>query len=116
MVSYESMTTKATSLIKRRGSLGKLRRAGIPDRNCYCVITDYSPRERGLRNEGARRALISVEDPATGAYMAIPPNHEVDTLVYAGEVLRIPTPVEGARPLDKFLYFELEVVYDSREV
>ena len=100
--------------IRRFGGRGYLRRSGV-DRPCIVGIIDYKPGERGLVNDGSRRALISALDPDTGAVLAQPPDHEQDLLVFAGEVMRIVAPVTGPRTTGstEAILYECEVQYDS---
>jgi hypothetical protein len=116
---FDRLQRRADSLIARFGGgsgLGTLRRDGIDDRVVSCVLTEYTPHEKELRLEGSRRALVSRFDPDTGAPLALPPNHELDKLVFAGEVLRIVSPDTGIRPNGTPIFHDLEVVYDSRDV
>ena len=113
---YGRSQRKADDMIRRRGGTGKLRREGSADRGCSCVVIEYTPRERGLVNDGARRALVSALDPATRAPLATPPDHMLDRVVFAGEVLRIVAPDRGPRPSGVVVFHDLEVRYDSRDV
>jgi len=96
--------------------LGLLRREGIADRKVTCAVIDYKPNEQGLREVGARRAMVSALDPVTGGILAVPPDHNKDKLIFAGEVLRIVNPDRGPRPSGVPVYHDLEVLYDSRNV
>jgi len=116
---FNRIQRRADSLIARFGGglgKGKLRREGIPDRPCSCVIIEYSPNEKGLVLDGSRRALVSRFDPVTKAPLALPPNHELDKLVFAGEVMRIVKPDTGPRPNGEPVYHDLEVTYDSLDI
>lgn len=96
----------AGNQIERFGSPGKLRRAGV-DRDCKVAILEYGPRESQLRLEGYERALIA-------APLAVPPDHEADLLVANGNVYRIVLPIRGPRPGGHAIYYEAQVLYDSR--
>lgn len=89
----------------------KLRR-GATDRNCTAAILDYSPREAQLRLDGARRMLISAKG------LDIAPDHEQDMLLFTptGELFRIVSPVLGPRPAGVPIFYDCEVMYDSRPV
>jgi len=113
---YAQMQRTAASLITNFGGRGVLRRAGLKDRPIQCVVIDYKPEEQGLVNTGARRCLVSRIDPVTRAPMKIPPDHLLDKVVFAGEVLRIVKPDTGPRPNGTIVYHDLEVLYDSRAV
>ncbi len=91
------------------GAASALRR-GTTDRAVTAAILDYKPHEMGLREQGARRALIAALDCPT------PPDHEQDKFVFLGEVFRIVKPVTGPRPAGIVLYYDCEVVYDSRDI
>jgi hypothetical protein len=107
---------RADGMIARFGGgtgQGKLRRAGV-DRICTAVVVDYAPRERAFVLDGSRRALVSAIDPATGQPLAVPPNHELDLLVFGGEVLRLVAPDRGPRPAGIPVFHDLEVQYDSK--
>jgi hypothetical protein len=114
---FARIQKRADSLIARFGGgtgLGKLRRNGV-DRPCTCVLIEYKPFEKQFVLEGARRALVSRFDPNTGQPLDLPPNHELDKLVFAGEVLRIVAPDKGPRPNGEPVFHDLEVLYDSHE-
>ena len=113
---YARTQKKADNLIRRFGGPGLLRRVGSDDRGCTCVVIEYTPREAGLVNDGSRRALVSALDPTTRAPLAEPPDHELDLLIFAGEVLRIVAPDTGPRPSGTVVFHDLEVRYDSRDV
>lgn len=113
---YQRTRKKADKLITRFGqpTPAKLRRAGV-DRDCTAVLIDYRSNERGLRLEGARRLLISTYNPTTRTDL-VPPDHELDMVVFNNELLRIVKPDEGLRPGGITIFHDLEVVYDSRIV
>ena len=94
--------------IKRFGKAAVLRRSGV-DRPCHAALLDYNPHGKDLILEGARRALVSPLG------LDVPPNHELDLLVFDGEVLRIVAPVKGPRPSGTAVYYDLMVVYQSTE-
>ena len=112
---YERIHKKAHGLITRFGRRAMLRRDGT-DRPCTAVVIQYAPRERGLRLDGSQRTLISKLDPVTRRALAITPHHELDVLVFNGEVLKLVGPDEGPRPNGDPVYHEFEVMYDSRDV
>jgi len=97
--------------IKRFGAnaVAQLQR-GTVTRACTAAILDYKPHEAGLREVGARRALIAALDCPT------PPDHEQDKFIFNGEVFRIVKPPVGPRPAGIVLYYDCEVIYDSRNV
>lgn len=115
---YARMVKKANQLIQKFGqpTPAKLRRDGINDRPCTVVMIGYTPRQQELRSVGAVRFLISTIDPVTHLTLALPPNHELDMVVFAGSVYRLPTPDEGPRPGGTILYHDMEGVYDARNV
>jgi len=113
---FQGKVAFADRMITSYGGPAKLRR-GTTDRPCRAAILAWSPREVGLRLEGSRHALISALDPATGAPLSIPPDHEQDLLVLGGSVYRMPLPDQGPRPDGVTVgYHDYEVIYDSREV
>lgn len=115
---YARMVQKADQLIAKFGqpTPALLRRTGIDDRKCTAVMIDYKPREQGLRNVGARRFLISTIDPITRLTLKLPPDFELDLIVFAGSAYRFPTPDEGPRPAGVTLYHDMEGIYDSRDL
>lgn len=72
----------ADRMIRKYGVRGFLRRNSV-NRAITVALIEWDPREKGLRLEGSRRALISALDPDTGAPLAVPPDHELDQLVVA---------------------------------
>lgn len=109
---------KADRLLKKASdnTPGALRRDGS-DRPCTVTVIDYSIRERDLRADGAKRALVSYYAPDGNPLDPIP-DEQLDMLVVAGEIWRIVKPPEGPRPLGGStgaLFYSLEVVYDTRE-
>jgi len=119
---FDRIQHRADSLISRFGGKpnnARLRRDGL-DRPCTCVIIEYTPREKGLRLEGSKRALVSRFDPTTRQPLELPPDHEKDLLVFpvgvAGvpaEVHRLVAPDEGPRPNGVPVYHDLPVVYSG---
>lgn len=97
------------------GSIAYLIRSGSK-RRISAAILDFDPRARDLVLEGARRILISALDPTTGAALALPPDHEKDTVEFNKDVFRIIAPVRGPRPAGVVIFYELEGLYDSRNV
>ena len=91
------------------GAPAALRR-GSTDRTVTAAILDYKPFEQGLREQGARRALIAALDCPT------PPDHEQDKFIFNGDVFRIVKPFVGPQPAGIVLYYDCEVIYDSRNV
>lgn len=93
--------------IRKFGRQGYLRRDGV-DRPCMVGIIDYKPYDASLREVGAQRALIA-------AYkLEVPPERDLDLLIFGDEVHRFSAPIKGPRPDGVVLFFDCEVVYDSR--
>lgn len=77
-------------------------------RACTGAVLDYSPRERGLVVEGAKKIIIANWN------LTDPPDHERDVIrLFNGEVYRIVSPVKGARPGGVSVYYECECQYDT---
>lgn len=102
--------TAHTQIAKFGGGVGrgKLRRADV-DRVCTAAMLEFNPRDRNLILDGARRVLISTHN------LTVPPDHEQDLFVFGGEVMRIVAPVRGPRPSGDPIFYDLMVVYQSRE-
>jgi hypothetical protein len=101
----------AHSMISRWGGPALLRRNGV-DRPCVVGELDFTPVERQLILSGGRRFLCSALT-ATGADLDPIPHHELDVLVFKGEVMRILMPPKGPRPDGIPIFFDLSVEYDS---
>lgn len=113
-----SRKTVDRQIARNGGGKGKgfLQRADVR-RAVTVAIVEYKPTERALVLEGSRRALVSALDPATGAVLATPPNHELDQfLIFAGDKFRLVAPDRGPRPDGNAVFHDLEVQYDSRDV
>lgn len=106
---------KADALIRKNGrSDAKLRRGSV-NRRCAAVVVDYKPREQELRSVGAQQALVSCFDPITKAVI-IPPDPNLDVLVWNGSIYNIVAPDRGPRPAGDAVWHDLEVVYSERDV
>ena len=89
-------------------SVGQLRRSGIL-RDCTTAILEYKPHEKGLVLEGAQRSLISVIG------LTLPPNHELDILLYNGRAYRLVQADMGPRPGGTPIFHDYQVIYDASE-
>lgn len=105
---FDRAQKAADHQIRRFGGAARLRRSGV-DRTCTAAFLEYSPREKGLLLDGARRVLVSPLG------LSEPPNHELDLLVFAGSIYRIIAPVGGPRPAGKPIYYDLAVVFQANE-
>lgn len=96
-------------------SLSKGRLLGVTDnsrdRDCWVGVIDYKPTEAGLREEGARRALISALVNTTTVLNPVP-DHNEDKLVWNGEVHRITKPIVGPRPAGVAIFYDAEIVFE----
>jgi len=106
-------------MLAKWGSLGALRRQGIPDRQCRVLIQDYGPIERmgKLIDPIDRLALISALAP-DGTVLDPPPDREKDRLVtyvpgsnplQDDEVLHFSAPTGKLNPGSVVVYWELKV-------
>lgn len=83
----------------------KLRRAGA-DRGCVAARLEYTPKEQGLFEDGASRILISVID-----LQGEKPDHDLDQVVFAGEVYNIIAPIKMIRQGgSEILFFDCPVM------
>lgn len=99
--------------ITRFGANALLRRVvngSNQDRACVAAVLEYSPRNRALVTEGASRVLISAQN------LTIPPDEELDRLIWKGAAYRFPKPIRGIRPAGIVLFYDGEVVYDTSNV
>lgn len=85
-------------------ALGKLIRDGAA-RNCTVAILEYKPSEKGLRVDGAMRALVSAKN------LNVPPDPEQDELQAGGKIWKIIGPVAGPQPGGTLVFYDLEVTY-----
>lgn len=108
---YAGAQRRAHSQIKKYGVVGALRRNGV-DRPCLVGVIDFNPRGKELILEGQRRALVSSLAPDLSVLVA--PDHELDLLIWNGEVCLIPVPVRGIRPAGTVIYYDLTVTYSAR--
>ena len=101
---YARSQSVADRMIRKYGAVAALRRANV-DRMCYAVESDFTPAERAgkLINPVDRLFLVS------SMGLLIPPNNEVDTLIFKGEVLRIKAPPGRLAPAGIVVYWELQV-------
>ena len=84
----------------------KLRRAGV-DRDCIAAILDYGPRERDLVIDGAVRCLIAAEG------LEVPPDFELDQLIFRNVLYRMVGPIRGPRPNGIPIFYDTPVLYDT---
>lgn len=74
-------------------------------RSCVAARLEYSPRERGLFLDNSSRILIA------GDSVAVPPDHDMDIVLYAGQHYRILSKPTGFRQGDgTVLYYDCNVV------
>lgn len=104
-INHDREALRASSGIKRWGAAAKLSRAGIL-RDCIAGILDYNPTSKGLNLDDAARVRVA-------APLAIPPDHELDKLIFKGAVYQITSPVKGARPGGVAYFYDLDVLYES---
>src|SRR5690606_3129282 len=110
MVHTTRMQNTFLRQMKRWGAIGALRRDGSSDREAWMAILDFNPRDRDLIEQGYRRCVIAAKG------LDVPPDRELDVIVFNGEIWRIQSPVRGPRPNGVPIFYECEVNYDSRDV
>lgn len=88
------------------GGIGYLSRNSV-QRAATMARIEYSPKERGLYLDKSSRIRVS----AIG--LVIAPDHEQDIVIYAGETYKILMPPEGPRMADKFIFYDLNVMFVS---
>lgn len=98
----------AHRMIQRWGGIGYLVRGGV-QRAATMARIEYTPKERGLFDDKTSRIRVSVIG------LAVPPDHEQDTVLYKGEQSNIIRPVSGPRITDAFIYYDCETVFTNRE-
>jgi hypothetical protein len=98
----------AHRMIQRWGGIGYLVR-GNTQRAATMARLDYTPKERGLYGDKASRIRVSVIG------LAVPPDHEQDTILYKGEEYHILTPVEGPRLTGAFIYYDCNSMFTGAE-
>lgn len=114
----ERMLANSHSLIVRwaGGSKMWLRREGSTDRLCTGAILDVNPRDRDLVMLGAKRVVIS------GKSVTVAPDRELDSVVFQPQgsteklLYNFYSPIRGPRPAGVAIYYECEVLYDTREL
>lgn len=99
------MAARAKVLLARWGRDAHLLR-GVELRPCIAAFLEFNPREQGLALEGARRVYV-------GAPLDVAPDHELDKLVFNGELYSIVAPVKGPRPAGTPILFDLIVLYEG---
>lgn len=117
MRNYFSDQVRADQMIQRWGQPSFLRRAGSPDRWCWCYIVDYKPIERigKLFNPTDRRAIVSPFDRQTGDLLLAPDSDKdmlvTPSLTVAGgyDQLHIIAPVGKIAPGDVVVCWDLQV-------
>jgi hypothetical protein len=95
----------ADRLIKRWGGRGYIIREGVK-RPAYMARLDYTPRERGLYQDGAERMYVSGLTP-------VGPDMEKDMLEFNGKTYRIVLPVTGPRPNGLIIYYDCSIMLTS---
>lgn len=93
----------ADRFIKRWGLKGYLVRAGVK-RPMWAAIQDYSPKERGLFQDGAQRMYLSAFQLNVG------PDPELDYIEWNGASYKIVAPPVGPRPAGVIVYHDCSVV------
>lgn len=100
----------AHRMIQRWGGIGYLiRGTDRVQRAATMARMEYSPKERGLYGDKASRIRVSVIG------LAVPPDHEQDTILYEGEEFNILTPVEGPRVTGVFIYYDCNSMFTGAE-
>lgn len=89
--------------ILRWGGAGKLIRGAV-ERAATMGRMDYSPRERGLFQDGAERIIVSAWQLAT------PPDQMLDVIEFKAVRFKIVAPVTGPRPNDIVMFYDCSVL------
>jgi len=87
----------------REATRARLVRDG-QQRVCVAARLEYTPRERGLFEDGSSRILIA------GNSVTIPPDNELDLLLFAGKHYRIMQVTGYRQGDDTVLYYDCNVV------
>jgi hypothetical protein len=90
--------------IKRWGGTGYLVRSGVK-RPATMAILEFSPRDRGLIEEGVERIRMS------SVGVTVPADKELDTVEFKGRRYNIQEPVEGPRPNGIVIFYDLHVIF-----
>lgn len=90
---------QAHKLIARWGGKGQLVRAGVT-RDATMAVLDFKPNERSLLEEGEEVIRVSAYQ------LTVPPNFELDTIVFGGSTFRIYKPITGPRPNNLVIYYD----------
>lgn len=92
------------------GAVGVLQTLeGGTERNCIVGVADYKPHERGLVEEGARRALISALAPDLTP-LNPPPNHQTERVKIAGYWYTFAAPILGPQPGSEAVFYDCQVI------
>lgn len=108
MPNLQAMQKRAHTALKRwnGNKPGFLVRAGVR-RAALIARSEYSPKERALYLDGRERMIVA-------AYgLTVPPDHELDQLIFNGKLYRIIEPVKGARPDGTAMLYDCACLYDS---
>jgi hypothetical protein len=105
MANLPRSRASADRLIKRWGGKGFIIRNGVK-RPAYMARLDYTPRERGLFQDGAERMFVS-------GLTAVGPDHEQDELEFNGKTYKIVEPVKGPRPDGLIIFYDCSIMLTS---
>lgn len=100
--------TSAHRMIQRWGGIGYLVR-GSEQRAATMARIEYTPQQRGLFGDKASRIRISVIG------LAVPPDHELDHILYKGESYNIVLPISGPRVTGEFVYYDCDCMFGENE-
>lgn len=104
-INHTKEAQRAAAMIKRWGIAAKLSRNGTL-RDCVAATLDFTPAGKGLNLDEVSRFLVA-------APLAVPPDHELDKLVFNGSVYQLTAPVKGPRPGGVPYYYDITVLYES---
>lgn len=108
MPNLQAMQERAQRALRRwnGGKPGYLVRNGVR-RPAVIARGSYNHRERELFLDGSERFLIA-------AYkLQVPPDHELDLILFNGNLYRITSPVTGPRPDGTVMLYDCNCLYDS---
>lgn len=107
-LNIKSRQHSAHRMIQRysNGVVGYLVRGAV-QRVATMARVDYTPRANGLALDKVSKIRISVIG------LAVPPDFELDEIIYAGERYRITAEPTGPRLGGTFVYYDCDVVYTS---
>lgn len=108
MPNLQAMQIRAHAALRRwnGGKPGFLVRAGVR-RAAVIARGEYSPRERQLYLDGREKLMIAAYQ------LAVPPDHELDQIIFNSRLYRIIEPVKGARPDGTVMLYECACLFDS---